>query len=306
MPFRHYYSKLLLFGEHTILKGSHALAIPFSQFSGHWAYASREQSAKGMQEQLSDFALYLKDLQRQGQLLASLNLVEFERALAEGLYFHSTIPKGSGVGSSGALCAAVLEDFGANHAPQKKSLAQLQETLAQLENFFHGKSSGTDPLISYLNQAVLIAAPGNIKAVELPQANAAGEGMLFLLDTHASRSTSYYVQFFLDLCTEKAYLERLEAELIPTTDEAIAAFLNGRWSLLFELLHPISLFQYRYFDAMIPVAFRSIWLQGLAGDQFKLKLCGAGGGGFLLGMAKNWSLAQKQLKGFDTIEVLRF
>ncbi len=32
-------AKLLLFGEHTVNLGSHALAVPLPLFSGKWAYA---------------------------------------------------------------------------------------------------------------------------------------------------------------------------------------------------------------------------------------------------------------------------
>ena len=54
--------------------------------------------------------------------------------------------------------------------------------------------------------------------------------------------------------------------------------------MLFERIHEIGYFQFKYFLEMIPADFRTIWLDALASDFFKLKLCGAGGGGFLLGM----------------------
>ena len=39
---------------------------------------------------------------------------------------------------------------------------------------------------------------------------------------------------------------------------------------------------------MILPGWEAFWLEGLAGNLFKLKLCGAGGGGFVLGIAKDW------------------
>ena len=50
-----YQSKLLIFGEHAILKGSQALAMPLPVFYGHWAYSA--DVAK--QLNLGDFADYL-------------------------------------------------------------------------------------------------------------------------------------------------------------------------------------------------------------------------------------------------------
>ena len=73
---------------------------------------------------------------------------------------------------------------------------------------------------------------------------------------------------------------------MPAVENAIDAYLKGQWTALWEHFHIISHFQFKYFESMIPDRFRALWLDGLAGQQFKLKLCGAGGGGFLLGIRK--------------------
>jgi mevalonate kinase len=51
--------------------------------------------------------------------------------------------------------------------------------------------------------------------------------------------------------------------------------------------------------------FKQIWLAGLSSDVYKLKLCGAGGGGFILGFAQNIEAAKAVLNtvGFDIIEL---
>jgi mevalonate kinase len=40
---------------------------------------------------------------------------------------------------------------------------------------------------------------------------------------------------------------------------------------------------------MIIPEFKSIWKQGIDSDAYYLKLCGAGGGGYLLGFSRNKS-----------------
>ena len=68
-------------------------------------------------------------------------------------------------------------------------------------------------------------------------------------------------------------------------------------------MHNISLFQHRFFPEAIPLSFKNIWLEGLAGNDYKLKLCGAGGGGFILGFTKNLNLTKEILakSGFQII-----
>jgi mevalonate kinase len=46
---------------------------------------------------------------------------------------------------------------------------------------------------------------------------------------------------------------------------------------------------------MIPQSFQDLWQQGLDEGHFALKLCGAGGGGFLLGMGKPEYLPAKAI-----------
>jgi len=90
-----YSSKLLLFGEHTINRGSNALAMPYPAFGGEWAYAEHLTQ----QQNLSYFADYLQNLQQEGKLLATMDVAAFRQELAQGLYFHSNIPIGYGLGS---------------------------------------------------------------------------------------------------------------------------------------------------------------------------------------------------------------
>jgi mevalonate kinase len=44
---------------------------------------------------------------------------------------------------------------------------------------------------------------------------------------------------------------------------------------------------------MIPEKMRNYWEAGLNSDYFKLKLCGSGGGGFLLGISSDFKSTRK-------------
>ena len=70
---------------------------------------------------------------------------------------------------------------------------------------------------------------------------------------------------------------------------------------IFENFHFISHYQFKYFQEMIPPDWVQAWFNGLGSNVFKIMLCGAGGGGFLLGITKNPLETEKVLKGYRLI-----
>lgn len=298
-----YYSKLLLFGEFVTIKGGQALAIPLDLYTGKWAYTS-----ENIPFPLDEMFDYMYNLEQDQKLLSPYDLASFKKNIQKGLYFASDIPIGYGLGSSGALCAAIYDSFGINKITERHStdLVYLKKILAQLEVCFHGESSGTDPLICYLNKPILISSKTDIQVVECPPTNPSGKGAIFLLNTHIPRKTGPLVQTFLNRCKDDYFDQRCQAELMPYNDDAIASFLQGQWSLLLEVMHNISHFQYKYFQPMIPDIFQEVWLQGLTSPDFKLKVCGAGGGGFILGICTDFEKIQQDLATYDLQKVLSF
>ncbi|MFK7773269.1 MAG: mevalonate kinase [Saprospiraceae bacterium] len=300
-----YTSKLLLFGEHSIIKGSQALAMPLVHFSGNWKYATEYISKKQMN--LSTFANHLEELKNMNHLLCDLDVDRFKEELSKGLFFESNIPTGYGVGSSGALCAAVYDTF-CDKKLEKVStnFLALKKIFAQLESFFHGSSSGTDPLICFLEEVILLESTEKIEQVNIQERISFDEnnqGQFFLLDTKIPRETGPFVNIFLEKCEDNYYFARIQSELNPLVDEAITTFLNHDRNSLFEMIHEIGHFQFKYFLEMIPNDFRTIWLDGLTNKLYKLKLCGAGGGGFLLGMTFDFKKTKEKLSNYNLIPI---
>lgn len=303
-----YPAKLLLFGEHTVNIGSQALAVPLPLFSGKWAYASHLGPAElaARQMLLPQLADYLHQLQQRGELLADLDVAAFKQALANGLVFESNIPTGYGAGSSGALVAAIFGNWKLeNWKIGSGSLLELKKSLAQMEAFFHGTSSGTDPLICFLQKTVLLGGPKGVEVIEKSsrgQLATAGYS-LFLLDTGMPRQATPLIEYFLAKMRDDAFAEHCRGELLPAVDAAIAAYLSGDGRRVFEEIHRIGGFQLRFLEQMIPERFRLIWQQGLDGDLFKLKVCGAGGGGFLLGITWDFEATKAALPDQKLIQV---
>ena len=300
MKHRIYKAKLLLFGEYTIIQGFQALAMPLDHFRANWVHRSVSEQDLNRRKFLLGLADYLEKLN--DQIDFKLEVANFKTDLASDLYFESNIPIGYGVGSSGALTAAVYDRYIKDTTDLKLEI--LKSRLALIESFFHGSSSGIDPLICYLDQTVLMESKTKIKTVQL---NTSKEsiGSIFLLNTGIPRKTEPLVEIFLQKCKDEYFQGHCQSELSPLNDDAIDAFLKGDWKELFQTTHEISYFQYKYFAPMIPKNIQQIWLDGLSNSLFKLKLCGAGGGGFMLGFTEDMEKTKLAINQFPIKEVCK-
>ncbi|MEN9612980.1 MAG: hypothetical protein RLZZ628_3794 [Bacteroidota bacterium] len=267
-------AKLLLFGEYAVLKGSRALAVPLSLFRGSWKYVANPY----FQHDLIQLGEYLKEKVENSDTF--LNTDGFLSHLSRGLYFDSNIPRGYGAGSSGAVCAAVYERFGLF---KTNDIAELKRIFAQMENYYHGNSSGFDPLISYLKRPVLINEDKTLQIIDLTHNT---DLKIFLIDTKQPRKTEPLVQLFLEKCKNPAFHSAILEQIVPVMNQTLNDFLSQNTLSFFDNLHQLSALQLQYLPDMIPNDFKSLWQDSLNQNDFKLKLCGAGGGGFILGFAK--------------------
>ena len=294
-------SKILLFGEYTIIKNSDALAIPFDLFDGELVFSPDEN--KTIDIELQAFSRYLKDIDFEN-LGISFDLDSFKFDVSQGLKFKSSIPHGYGVGSSGALCAAIFARYAS--APHKvlSNIRSMKKVFSTMEHHFHGESSGIDPLISYFSSPVFISQETGPELINIPSPQN-NKTEIFLLNTARARRTEPLVNLFVEKCKSEIFMNMLEGELIPANDKCIKSFLNGDLDEVEEHFYEISRLQFYYFKEMIPQLLRKTWEDGLQSKNYSLKLCGAGGGGFLLGITKNLDHARRELEGFD-IRPIRF
>ncbi|MCB0706143.1 MAG: mevalonate kinase [Saprospiraceae bacterium] len=273
LPFRAYPSKLLLFGEYSVILGSEALAVPYQAFESQWMQGGDAGPA------LDDFVTFV-------QSMKEYDGGAMQEAIRAGWSYQSTIPIGYGLGSSGALCAAVYDAF---RLEKETDINALRKSLATLEGFFHGSSSGTDPLISYLNAGIHLLGANAFEMLEAIPPIPTGLS-IFLLDTGIPRSTAPLVKDFLSACTDSSFNARIREELSPLVQLAIQALREGQSNLLVENWKLISQFQWQWFRTLIPEPYHDLWQSGLLNDNCYLKLCGAGGGGFILGLSPKGTL----------------
>ncbi len=226
------------------------------------------------------------------------DVTSLEFDVGQGLFFDSTIPQGYGVGSSGALCAALFQRYVKIGTEDAQDIPKLKTYFARMEAHFHGTSSGIDPLISYLARPLLIRGPEDLGPVKLPEPGA-GPGALFLLNTGRPRRTEPLVNLFLEKCKNHVFDRLCTTDLVPITHDCIQNFLEGNQRGLWESFRSLSQFQYEHFGPMIPKLYSDLWPQGLVSGTFAMKLCGAGGGGFLLGMAPDFKKALPAFAGHE-------
>lgn len=277
-------AKILLFGEYSIIRKSNALAIPYSLFDGKLIFP--KERSRNVDPELQAFSRYIKKLIEKDELGFNFDERTFSFDIAGGLIFDSSIPQGYGVGSSGALCAAVFDQYAKLTSDEKQNIEFLKSYFSRLESHFHGSSSGVDPLISYLNRPVLHEGGHSLETVSIPEYKE-GKGAIFLINTGRARRTEPLVNLFLEKCTLKEFAYLCDRVLAPITNKCIDHFLAGDTDSLFKEMRELSMFQFEHFLPMIPNLYQDLWKQGLDTSSYYLKLCGAGGGGFILGITKD-------------------
>lgn len=263
-----YPAKVLLLGEYTILNGSKAFALPFNELMGKWSFEKNDVEARiSSRKSLREFIEKSK--------APGINLEQMKKDYLDGLWFDSSIPQGFGLGSSGAVIAAIFERYG---HPSNEILAD-KNSLGRLEDFFHGSSSGLDPLVSFVQKPLLIHS---FNEVETLCAKPDFKGF-FLLDTKRRRQTGSLVTIFQEKMKDPQFKQGCADILSKDVNLAIDALLGNDPVNLFHHLWHISKFQWEFFPEMIPTKERALWTRGLDTGDYILKLCGAGGGGFILG-----------------------
>ena len=295
-----FYAKILLFGEYGIIEDSQGLTLPYSFYKGALKFSSLDSEfEKKSNEHLSKYADYLLNLELPKGF--ELNVSEFQNEISKGLFFDSNIPQGYGVGSSGALVAAIFERYSiTKHLPEnisKHQLKCLRNVFGLMESYFHGRSSGIDPLICYMNLPILIESRESVDKVAIPRSED-GKGAIFLIDSGMTGETGPMVQIFFEKMKTEGFRKTLKEEFIRYNNACIEAFLKKDMNPFFRNLKKLSHWAYEHFRPMIPESIFKVWKKGLDSNAYYLKLCGSGGGGYILGFTKNFEKAEKMLEDF--------
>ncbi len=307
-----FYSKILLFGEYGIIKDSKGLSIPYNFFKGALKIDEhRTMSTHRSNQTLKRFSTYLEKIQEENPNLVTFDIEKFKTDVEAGLYFDSSIPQGYGVGSSGALVAAIYDKYAYHKITILENLTReklliLKAIFGEMESFFHGKSSGLDPLNSYLSLPILINSKDNIEPAGIPSQPENGKGAVFLLDSGITGKTAPMVQIFMESMKQEGFRNMLKDQFVKHTDACVSDFLQGNVKSLFGNVKELSKVVLDNFKPMIPKEFHTLWKKGIETNAYYLKLCGSGGGGYMLGFTEDIATARQALKGYKLEVVYNF
>ena len=304
-----FYSKILLFGEYGIIKDSKGLSIPYNFFKGALKLDENpSDEAISSNAHLKNFAKHLESID---ETLVRFNLLRMQKDINAGMYFDSSIPQGYGVGSSGALVAAIYDKYALEKITvlenlTREKLLKLKTVFSEMESFFHGKSSGLDPLNSYLSIPILINSKDNIEATGIPSQSNTGKGAVFLLDSGIVGETAPMVNIFMENMKQEGFRKMLKDQFVKHTDACVDDFLKGDIKSLFKNTKQLSKVVLNHFKPMIPQQFHELWQKGIETNEYYLKLCGSGGGGYILGFTQDFGKAKKSLKDYNLEVVYNF
>lgn len=268
-PTSHSYpAKLMLFGEYTALLGGHVLATPLLSLQAHWAWGQRFPHPQ-MQQKFHEVTKIYPFLHFDHQ--------KWENWIQNQGFLHSSVPVGYGLGSSGNLVAALFDGFFTVKKEENLDFVTLKSILGYLESYFHGSSSGVDPLISYTGKTLLFT-PDRVAETPIdPQLL----DLFQTVDSGQRRNTEALVKDFKARLENPSFVDHMET-LADLNLRAIEALIAGDVTTLKSTFHEISQLQFNHLHHLITENLRSAWQKGLDTGEEMYKICGAGGGGYFI------------------------
>ena len=132
------------------------------------------------------------------------------------------------------------------------------------------------------------------------------KGAVFLLDSGESSDTAPMVEIFFESMKNKEYSKIIKEDFINTTDNCVDDFLKADFKSLFLNIKKLSKVVLKNFKPMIPEDFHNIWAKGIESNDYFLKLCGSGGGGYILGFSQDFEKAKSALRDYKLEVVYNF
>ena len=297
-----YYSKVILFGEYSMIFDATALMIPLKRFSAQWQFPQSRNRTSSLpsNQSLKRFCQYLSENET---LRDHFDLQAFQKDLNEGLFLASNVPTGYGLGSSGTLVAAVYDRY----AMQKTDdCVRLKSLFSLMESHFHGSSSGIDPLQCYLGQPFKITSDG----VQLLSDDFLKKDIhICLIDTKIKSNTKPLVNHFKAQRENPEFLNRFQSEYVPGVTACINTMIQGDKASFFNSLKQLTQGQLEFLRPMITDNTLDLFTADYD-FHFGVKISGSGGGGYVLGFTDDVEKANELLslpchfETFDGIDTL--
>ena len=300
MEIKKYYGKVILFGEYSMIFGSPALLMPLYTGEAHWDYIWRNHGKRNYSSNRS-LHMFADYLEQDKYFTDKIDIQKFRTELKRGLFLDSCIPSGYGVGSSGALTAAVFDRF---KSTEIEDPLELKKFLGDMENCFHGSSSGLDPLQCYLGKPFIITEDKKVKILDKDFVPAGLH--IFLVDSNIKSDTKSLVTYFKQQRENPKYLKAFDELYYPFVGRCIDSLVDGDMDSFFDNLRHLSYYQTVMMRPMITDNMLPLFQLKREDAHFQIKICGSGGGGYFLGFSDDVDKTNEFMKdnGFPISWVL--
>lgn len=265
--------KWVLAGEHSVLRGATAVALPHPEFGLTLTF---EPDSSGR--------LSVDPASAESTLLDLLEAVEenwqesHERSFPRPsgrLRIESTIPMGAGLGSSAALCVALAHWMS---EPLGIPESELFEFAKSLEHRFHGKSSGMDVAVVTAGRPISFSMNQGARSLQiqaLPK--------FTFHDTQHRARTSDCILRVEKLREENPFLGMKTDEKMATASrKATEGLIRSDLAVLTQAMKEAQECYYTW--ELVPGDAQRLEQELYRQGALAVKLTGAGGGGFLVAL----------------------
>lgn len=271
------HGKLILIGDHAVCYGAKAVAVPV--YGPELSISLSLSKTTSIIINDSDLTMQLS-----GLLGDALSIMDIPDSLCFQIKAHSSIPLGAGLGSSAALCVALVRSIASYKQVHLEKL-EIAKFANKLEERFHGSPSGLDASVVAFDRPIIFSKDKEIKELELAPNSSKHRFYFAIVDSNKRSPTKKMIEtaskFFNDPKKGQDLVDKFDA----AADELIEGLRNGCNEQVkepigkaFSLLKSVGIVT----DQLKHMIAKSIELGCLAG-----KPTGAGGGGCILTLLPN-------------------
>lgn len=192
--------KIILFGEHAVVYGHPAIAVPLTQVRAKAIIRANPRGKRGeirIEAPNIDLEASVDQLPAEDPLRAAiqgvLEALEIPRPPALTLRVTSTIPVAAGLGSSAAISVAIIRAL-SNFLGQPLADEEVSELAYQVEKIHHGTPSGIDNTVTtYAKPVFFRRGPGGEQDAQIETFRVAKPFTIVIGDTGVRSATAVTV-----------------------------------------------------------------------------------------------------------------
>lgn len=273
------YSKVILSGEHSVLRGGGSIVAPNKNFAFAYNFKKSDSFKMTYSEEVQKYDILFLGTVERGLELLSLK----EDSIKVSVHIDSIVPLGSGLGGSAALCVFVAKLFHFSDLIPKENIFNFAHNI---EDMFHGKSSGLD-IAGCITDNLIFYKKGEYFPI---QASTKLKGLVFTVhESGESGDTKSCINQVLKLKkTDPTLFLKLDTEMSDASEKLKKGFETGAIELIVDSFEKTKSIFRRW--GLETEGVRSIYEKLFAKNALACRVSGSGMGGAVVAMWNKESL----------------